>query len=46
MAIDTETKKVDPKIDFMPHWKKHDQCFIEEENRNGRVGEYSLTNNQ
>jgi len=30
MATETETKKVTPKIDFMPYWKKQDQCFEEE----------------
>ena len=30
MATDTETKKINPKIDFMPHWKKQDQCFHED----------------
>ena len=27
---ETETK-VTHKIDFMPNWKKHDQCFEEEQ---------------
>ena len=36
MATETETTK----IDFIPHWKKQDQCFIEEkiemvDNRSG-----------
>jgi hypothetical protein len=40
MATETQTKKVNPKIDFMPYWKKQDQCFIEEkiemvDNRSG-----------
>ena len=31
MGIETVTKKVNPKIDFMPNWKKQDQCFDEEQ---------------
>ena len=31
MATETITKKVNSKIDFMPHWKKQDKCFDEEE---------------
>jgi hypothetical protein len=31
MATETETKKVNPKIDFMPYWKKQDQCFEQEQ---------------
>ena len=27
----TATEKVNPKTDFMPHWKKQDQCFQEEQ---------------
>jgi hypothetical protein len=31
METETQTKKVNPKIDFMPNWKKQDQCFEEEQ---------------
>ena len=40
MATETETKKVTPKIDFMPYWKKEEKCFEEEQievtDHNGR----------
>ena len=31
MATGTATKKVNPKIEFIPHWKKQEQCFEEEQ---------------
>jgi hypothetical protein len=31
MATETVTKKVTPKIDFMPNWDKQEQCFEEEQ---------------
>ena len=31
MATETVTKKLNPKIDFMPNWEKQEQCFEEEQ---------------
>ena len=31
MATETVTKKLKPKIDFMPNWDKQEQCFEEEQ---------------
>lgn len=45
MATEAIIKKVNPKIDFMPHWKKQERCFEEEQTE---VTDYSgrkVTNN-